>query len=843
MVKESKRPRGTFFKTAILLLSLLLVFILTPSSLFTKASAAAAPVSQPRRLIVAWDSTYRSQATGAPASALSPRAGERLAPLLQAWPGVEETVASAPLVAPNTQSLQIPDTLSTERAQQLIQTLEGVRMVEPDVPAAIDVTSSDPLYGQQWFLPHVGAEDAWSLELGSRDLIVAVVDTGVDASHPDLAGRVLEGYDFVNKDTTTADDHGHGTHVAGIIAASGEDGTGVAGMAWRIRILPVKVLDAQGSGYYSDIIAGIRYAADQGAAVINLSLSGGASSAILQEAVDYARSRGSLLVAAAGNDALDSLGYPAACRGVTSVGAVDENDVSATFSNRGEGLDLVAPGLDIYSDYKGKGFASMSGTSMAAPQVAGAAALLLSLYPNWGIDQVEQRLYSTARDLGKSGYDLDTGWGLLQVGQALGYVKPAEVSGGSLYFAEGYTGPGFDTYALLENPGGDVARAALCFYSPQGPSSTLDVDIPPRSRLTLHLNELVPAGDVSTRIILPEGSPVRAQRSMYFNYRGIGGGHTSFAVSPSNTWYFAEGYTGAGYDTYLLLFNPQSEAAQVAVDWITPDGASAQSVTVPPLARRTVRVNDYLSNSEVATSLSSDHPIVAERAMYFDSSGRTGGSDTAGATAPAREWYFAEGYTGGGFDEWLLLLNPGDTEVRGQVSFLRSDGVTVKQDLLMQPRSRSTIHVDSVAGLEDAEVSATVEVSSPGIVAERAMYFTTQIASGTVDGGHVAMGATSPDNHWLLPEGYTGDGFESWILIVNLDDQAVDVHVNLFGDDGEVVQRDFQVMPHSRYTVRENDLLPGRGVSAEITAPAGTRLVVEGAYYFHLPAGIDDGNC
>jgi hypothetical protein len=843
MVMEGKGQKGTFNRTAILLLSFLLVFILAPSSLWIKTSAAAATTSQPRRLIVAWDSTYCSQATGAPAPSLDPGDGESLAPVLQAWPGLEENLASAPAIAPNTQALQLPDTLSTERAQELIRTLPGVRMVEPDVPAGIDVVSSDPLYGQQWFLPHVGAEEAWGLELGSRDLIVAVVDTGVDASHPDLAGRVLEGYDFVNRDATTADDHGHGTHVAGIIAASGEDGVGVAGMAWRVRVLPVKVLDAKGSGYYSDIIAGIRYAADRGAAVINLSLSGGASSAILQEAVDYARSRGSLVVAAAGNDALDSLGYPAACRGVTSVGAVDENDIPASFSNRGEGLDLVAPGLDIYSDFKGRGFASMSGTSMAAPQVAGAAALLRSLHPDWGIDQVEQRLSSTARDLGDTGYDLYSGWGLLQADRALGYTEPAALSGGSLYFAEGCTGPGFDTYALLENPGGDVARAALCFYSPQGPSSILDVDIPPRSRLTLHLNQLVPAGDVSTRVTLPEGSPVRVQRSMYFNYGDIGGGHTSFPVSPSGTWYFAEGYTGPGYDTYLLLFNPQTEAAQAVVDWMTPDGASARSLTVPALSRRTVRINDYLPDSEVATSLNADRPIVAERAMYFDSAGRTGGSDSVGAAAPAREWYFAEGYTGGGFDEWLLLLNPGDTEVHGQVSFLRSDGLEVEQDLLMQPRSRATIHVDEVAGLEDAEVSATVKVSSPGVVVERAMYFATQIASGKVDGGHVALGTASPGDHWLLPEGYTGDGFESWILVVNLEDREVDVHVSLFGENGEVVERDYKVKPHARFTIRENDLMPGQGVSAEISAPAGTRLVVEGAYYFRLPAGIDDGNC
>jgi subtilisin family serine protease len=806
------------------------------------AAGAATGNNQAKRFLIAWEEGRADLERVVSLAAEN----SHIRDLLGEMAGMMETLEGGEWPAPDIQAVSLPAGTPVSRAQELLSSLPGVRYVEEDAEVSVDVSPQDPYYSKQWFLPHIGADKAWEAEKGSGDVVVAVLDTGVDRSHPDLAGRVLAGYDFVGNDSNTADNHGHGTHVAGIIAASGEDGAGVAGVAWRVKVLPVKVLDDSGGGKYSDVIAGVRYAADNGAAVVNLSLGGGTRSQALQEAVDYARSRGAIVVAAAGNDALTSLSYPAACDGVIGVGAADEEDRPASFSNRGEGLDLVAPGVSIYSDSPGGGYEYMSGTSMAAPQVSGAFALLFSHEPGLAVAAAEKRMLSAALDLGPEGYDLDHGWGLLRVDKALGLEDTEPdgrgYAGGDWYFAEGYTGPGFDTYLLLENPGLQASPARLDLSGTQGPSASLNLEVAPQARLTLRLNDLVPPGDVAARISLPEGSEVVAQRSMYFDYHGIKGGHTSRGCPASSEWYFAEGYTGPGFDTYLLVFNPQGEAAKASLSLMTTSGVVNHNLEIPPLARRTLKLNDIMPGTELAVALSADLPVVAERAMYFDSGGRRGGSDAAGAPALSREWYFAEGYTGGDFDEWLLLANPSDREVAATATFQRSDGITVESELVLRPFSRATLHVDEIAGLEDAEVSAAVKASAPGLVAERAMYFDYEGCMGTVDGGHAAGGATAPSSHWLIPEGYTGPGFESWLLVSNLEDEGVTVGVDIYGESGTHVRGDLRVEAHSRLTVKENDLLPGEGVSAEVSAPDGTRLVVEGAFYFRYQGEIDDGS-
>jgi hypothetical protein len=275
---------------------------------------------------------------------------------------------------------------------------------------------------------------------------------------------------------------------------------------------------------------------------------------------------------------------------------------------------------------------------------------------------------------------------------------------------------------------------------------------------------------------------------------------------------------------------------------MTPDGRNFASMEVPPLARRTLRVNDVLPGAEMGIKVSSDRPVVTERSMYFDCDGRTGGSAAAGAPRLSTQWYFAEGYTGGDFDEWLLMANPSDEDVTAAASFQRNDGTVFEQQVTVAANSRATIHVDEIPGLEDAQVSAQITASAPGLVAERAMYFTYYGGMGKVDGGHAAGGATSPSSRWNVAEGFTGGGFESWILIANLEDHAVTVKVQLFGEQS-MVEREYTVEAHSRFTVRENDLLPGQGVSAQVTALDDSRLVVEGAFYFRYGNGIDDGSC
>lgn len=251
-------------------------------------------------------------------------------------------------------------------------------------------TPNDPLYKDQWHLPRAGAEQAWAFGCG-QGVTVAVIDTGVAcfdhgpfSKGTDLKGtRCVPGYDFVNDRAEAADDHGHGTHVAGTIAQTTDNGHGVAGLAHCARLMPVKVLSAGGYGTVADVASGIRFAADHGAQVINMSLGGRIKSAILESAVNHALKKGVIIVAAAGNTRR-SVEWPAAYPGVLAVSATDQKDDLAWFSSRGPEVMIAAPGVDVvqqtvcnHGHDKCEIFGTFSGTSMASPHVAGAVALLV----------------------------------------------------------------------------------------------------------------------------------------------------------------------------------------------------------------------------------------------------------------------------------------------------------------------------------------------------------------------------------------------------------------------------------------------------------------------------------
>ncbi len=270
-------------------------------------------------------------------------------------------------------------------------------------------TPDDPMLKDQWHLTRVGAEKAWNFGIG-RGAIVAVVDTGIACEDhdgfnkvSDLAGTAcVEGWSAFDKSAHANDEHGHGTHVAGTIAQTTNNGKGAAGLAFGARLMPVKVLDARGGGTNVGVADGIRWAADHGADVINLSLGGPLPSLVLQKAVDHARSKGVVVVAAAGNSG-GRVGYPGACKGVIGVSASDDTDGIAKFSSRGKEVDIAAPGVAVVQQTVCNGgkekcekYAAFSGTSMASPHVAGAAALLVGA----GVtdpDAIEKRLKETAR--------------------------------------------------------------------------------------------------------------------------------------------------------------------------------------------------------------------------------------------------------------------------------------------------------------------------------------------------------------------------------------------------------------------------------------------------------------
>lgn len=255
--------------------------------------------------------------------------------------------------------------------------LDDVEYAEPNYLAQTLLEPNDPLYSSQWNLNKVSASNAWDDAEGGGGP-VAVIDTGVSADHPDLKGEVLSGYNFVSENTNTADDHGHGTHVSGIVSASTNNGVGVASVGFKGSILPIKVLDASGSGTYADVASGIIYAANNGARVINLSLGGPSPSTVLQSAVTYAVNKGSFVVAAAGNSGSSTPLYPAACKGALAITATTSSDSLASFSSYGSNAFAAAPGVSITSTYPGSQYKAMSGTSMATPHVSGLMELALA---------------------------------------------------------------------------------------------------------------------------------------------------------------------------------------------------------------------------------------------------------------------------------------------------------------------------------------------------------------------------------------------------------------------------------------------------------------------------------
>jgi subtilisin family serine protease len=253
---------------------------------------------------------------------------------------------------------------------------------------------------------------------------IAVIDSGVQATHPDLAGRVLAGYDFINNDADPSDDNGHGTAVAGVAAAQGNDGIGIAGAAWNVAILPVKTMNSTGSGSYSAIANGITYSADRGAKIINLSLGGTGTSSTLQSAVSYAWNKGSLLVAAAGNNGTSTTVYPAAYPNVVAVSATTSSDTLASFSSYGSFVDLSAPGQDITTSWINGGYVTISGTSFSSPLTAGVAALALSRNPALSNAQLSSLLTANTDDLGAVGYDTFFGTGRLNAAKVVAAAVP-----------------------------------------------------------------------------------------------------------------------------------------------------------------------------------------------------------------------------------------------------------------------------------------------------------------------------------------------------------------------------------------------------------------------------------
>ena len=297
-----------------------------------------------------------------------------------------------------------------------------LRILEPNPIVSVEpvgTTPNDPFFRAQWSLGRINAPQAWERLPNGAGGIVAVVDSGVDELHPELQSHILSGRNMIEQNDDTQDQHGHGTAIAGIIAATTNNAIGMSGICPTCQILPVKVLDESGEGTYAQVIAGILWAADKKAQIINLSLGSYGFSRLLADAVEYAHQSGAVLVAAGGNEATQAPLYPGALPNVISVSATDPDDNLWVGSNYGEVIDIAAPGVRILSLDTHNNYLFATGSSFSAAHVSGVAALVRTKHPSLKNTHVAQVLFQTADDLGGKGKDQFYGFGRINAARAL----------------------------------------------------------------------------------------------------------------------------------------------------------------------------------------------------------------------------------------------------------------------------------------------------------------------------------------------------------------------------------------------------------------------------------------
>jgi subtilisin family serine protease len=332
--------------------------------------------------------------------------------------------------------LDLPEQADEAAFAHALTFREDVEFAELDrIVRPADITPNDPWFGSwEWYLTKIGAPAAWSTTTGSPSIIIAILDTGIEGTHPDLQPKLVPGWNIYNNNSDTSDVYGHGTVVAGTAAAASNNSQGVASIAWNCPIMPVRISALDGTATYSAMASGLTWAADHGARVANLSYKA-STSATVASAASYFQSKGGVVVAAAGNQATfdSSSDNP----NILTVSATDSNDVLTSYSNTGNNIDLAAPGT-VFTTYEGGSYGNSGGTSVASPIVAGAAALVLSVKPTMTAAQVQEILKQSADDIGPAGWDTSYGWGRVNVARAVSLAAgpaPADLTPPSVAFA------------------------------------------------------------------------------------------------------------------------------------------------------------------------------------------------------------------------------------------------------------------------------------------------------------------------------------------------------------------------------------------------------------------------
>ena len=397
---------------------------------------------------------------------------------------------------------------------------------------------------------------------------------------------------------------------------------------------------------------------------------------------------------------------------------------------------------------------------------------------------------------------------------SIGVTEPAQ----KWYLAEGATAGGFETWILVQNPESEAAQVTLTYQTDMGEVNGPTINLAPESRESINVADTVQTYNVST--VVSSNKPVVAERAVYFNDRNCATDSIG-TTTPATTWYLAEGATAGGFETWVLVQNPESEAAQVILTYQTDKGEVAgPTLNLAPKSRQSVNVSDTVQTYNVSTVVSSNKPVVAERAVYVDNR-RKDGTDSIGVTEPALKWYLAEGATAGGFETWVLVQNPGSDEAQVTLTYQTDVGEKTGPTFNLAPKSRESINVADT--VQTYKVSTLVTSDKP-VVAERAVYFNDRKCATD------SIGVTEPALKWYLAEGATAGGFETWVLVQNPGSEAAQVTLTYQTDVGKVNGPTINLAPESRESINVADTVQTYKVSTLVTSDKP--VVAERAMYF-----------
>jgi hypothetical protein len=423
------------------------------------------------------------------------------------------------------------------------------------------------------------------------------------------------------------------------------------------------------------------------------------------------------------------------------------------------------------------------------------------------------------------------------------------------YFAEGYTGPGFDEYVLVMNPLDRDILVQLRYVMRSGMSVVKLFPIPKQSRFTTRINDLVAGQDVSVTVISDQPDVV-CERTMYFNYGGrwTGGHDVIGATTPQRTWYFAEGYTGDGFDEWVCVQNPGQEWADLTFTFQTQEAGEVvrPGFHVGPRSRATFKINDVLgSGYQNSLKLDSSQPVVAERSMYFQYGGMggygwTGGHCVVGASKLSPTFFFAEGTTLSGFEEWLTIQNPGKETLTVKATYQlgKGQGPQVEKEYKVAPGKRHTVFVPGEVGYgKDVSVKLESGSDQAPFLAERPMYFRYNGYGADYTGGHCVIGAPAASGEWLFAEGYTGPGFQEWLCLQNPGAEEAKVEITyLTQERGALAPREETVPAGTRFTLRVNDHAgPNLQLSTRVRVISGAGGIIAERPMYFLYGGAWDG--